>query len=546
MLHIDYIQKEISKQTDAFIKKASGRYYTGEIVGRRLAQVVSEAYSLSNPYAKTIRIIDPFGGDGRLIEWFISSWIEKSYPSVNWFIEVWDMNGVDFNSAKLRLNSIVSDFSANSISFKLVDSFKEVIKHENEFDIVLTNPPWELLKPDNREIEQLKTSCRVQYISKMRKYDSWIAVNYPLSQPKHKFAGWGTNLSRVGLEASLRLVRKNGFLGIVLPASFLADDQSSNLRESILTRNSLFDIAYYPAEAKLYDSADVSSVTIAVKASDQISSTVPLLTHTIVGADERTLININQYSLNKIGFVLPISFGSKAIKILTRLASCLPKWSDYEQDVKCRLWAGRELDETGRSKWLKTLGKGLPPFVKGRMIDRYYVREAPWEEVCIPKWKPPVSTSYTRIVWRDVTRSSQRRRVIAALIPSGWVAGNSLGVAYFKSDNNILLKTLLGVMNSTCFEFQLRAYLATGHISLGSLRKVAMPPSDCFKNDKELAKIVSYIIKGKVNREYIADAYVAKMLYKISCAEYKIILGLFDKISSNERAEFLKAYRSIK
>jgi Alw26I/Eco31I/Esp3I family type II restriction m6 adenine DNA methyltransferase len=547
VLHLEHIAEDGSvKDVDAFIKKASGRYYTGELVGQRLAREVARAFRHANPDVMSISVLDPFGGDARLVEWLIAAWEEHGYPTVRWHLEIWDRHDHGFKIGRERLHHASSNEQAVTMAFRIVDTFSEACSHTKKFDIVVTNPPWELLKPDRRELERLPIHLRNDYVLKMREYDNWLRCQYPKSQPKQKFAGWGTNLSRVGLEVSLKMTRSGGIVGSVLPASILADDQSGSLRQHLLTEHALLDIAYYPAEAKLYDKADVASVTVVAAVGSPPSTQVSILMHGVGhNKDESVTVNLQGSALEKVDFVLPVSFGAKAIEILTFLSTQFPRWIDLEDDTKAGFWAGREVDETGSNNWLIPLPGGMAPFLKGRMIERYTVREEPTSGVARPGWNPPASLDFPRVVWRDVSRPSQKRRVLATLIPAGWAAGNSLGVAYFKDRNQTALASLLGVMNSTTFEFQLRAHLATGHVSLSSLRKVSVPTAGALRNDIKLAQLVSLAINGDPEAEIATDAYVARRVYHLSDEQYATVLGLFPKLSSSERSLYLDAYRSL-
>ena len=85
----------------------------------------------------------------------------------------------------------------------------------------------------------------------------------------------------------------------------------------------------------------------------------------------------------------------------------------------------------------------------------------------------PPSALGEKVVWRDVSRVSQKKRVKATLLGPGYVAGNSLGVATCSDPKR--LRALLGVMNSSIFEFMARTVLTTNHVSAGMLKRVPYP-----------------------------------------------------------------------
>lgn len=545
MLHLDYL-KEGGSDEAHFVKRATGRYYTGELVGRRLAQQVATTYHRAQPSARSIAVVDPFGGDGRLIEWLVEAWVDSAFPDVRWEIAIWDLDDVGFSDARERLKGIAARRGVKQrCTFKTLDTFSEALKKRGSFDLVLTNPPWELLKPDRRELGALTAARRAKYISQMRAYDAWLGEHYPLSQPRKKFAGWGTNLSRVGFEASLSLARQGGVVGAVLPASFLADDQTAGLREHLLTKHTVHTAAYYSAEAKMYGSADVASIAVTLSVGGEPAQSLTVGTHnTATCRLEQSSIRLDVEVLRRVDFVMPISFGAECLALLNGLAKRFPTWLDLESGAADSLWAGREIDETGIARWLQPRGGHTPLFIKGRMIGRYTTVDAPSKTVEKAGWSPPPSTRARRIAWRDVSRPSQKRRMIATLIEAGCVAGNSLGVAYFKDFAGTPLLALLGVMNSTSFEFQLRAHLATGHVSLSSLRKVAVPNLEQLRQEGPLALLVGEAMSSADGAAAKVDAYVAKNVYRLTEEEYETILNGFT-MTHSERLDYLQNYREM-
>lgn len=545
VFHIELL-KNRGDRAEALAKRAAGRYYTGEVVGRRLATEAVAALHQAFPTAASLNIADPFGGDGRLVEWLLEAWSNAGLPPIQWKIFLWDMDDAGFGTARARIDRLSARCNSKcKVKFEVLDSFAQAAKREGAFDLIITNPPWEVLKPDRRELEALTPGRRLKYVARLREYDAWLAVNFPLSQPKRKFAGWGTNLSRVGFEASLKMTRPGGVVAAVMPASFLADEQTSALRHHLLTKHRLLSATYYPAEAKMYESADVASIGITLCVGAPPATTLPISTHQVAsGVLEQSHIELNREALQRVDYVIPISFGSKSLAILNGIASRFPAWIDLESSAADGLWAGREMDETGLSRWLHDLPAEGLLFVKGRMIGRYSTVEEPSQVVVRPGWTPPASVAAKRIAWRDVSRPNQKRRVIATLIDADSIAGNSLGVAYFRNHAQVPLLALLGIMNSTCFEFQLRAHLATGHVSLSSLRKVAVPSASTLREATELADLVRDALARAEMLAASVDAFVAKNIYGLTEFEYETILQGFAGLTAAERRTCLVAYRA--
>lgn len=542
MLHLKHLHESTSDEVSrSFLKKATGQFYTGEIVGVRLASLVASSMHERFAAKSHLRVIDPFGGDGRLIEWLVRSWRGQGYKRVDWDVTVVDVNRDGFQTCKDRISALMREGEDISLSLLARDSFFDLEEDYGRFDAVITNPPWELLKPDRREIERLPMKCRKGYIQKLREYDALLAEKHPLSQPKKKFAGWGTNLSRVGFEVGLKLTAAGGIFGAVLPASMLADEQSGSLRRHVLTTNSLLDVGYFPAEQRHYVGADVDSLTIILEKDGSRKDEVALFRASTSAANcAMSKLRLDLGTLESNDYVLPINVSSSAAQIVLKMARGLSKWRDLEGTGF--IWAGREVDETGSANWIAS-GKphGLK-FVKGRMVERFGIAQLPSAVIEKPGWIPPKSCNFRRIAWRDVSRPNQKRRIIATLIPQGWAAGNSLGVAVVNRGGDVALSALLGVMSSTAFEIQLRSHLATGHISLGALRKVAVPAEETLHDQKLLSTLVGRRLAGDILVEAKIDAYVAKFLYGLSRPDYECILKEFVKFDHAERAAAIEAF----
>lgn len=143
----------------------------------------------------------------------------------------------------------------------------------------------------------------------------------------------------------------------------------------------------------------------------------------------------------------------------------------------------------------------------------------------------------SKVVWRDVSRDSQERRIKATLLPPGFICGNSLGVVYGEKATLLSLKMLLAIMNSMIFEYQARSMLVSNHVSAGIVKQIRVPRPSV---DMDIIKLVDKQLAGEDVEDAIELA-VAN-LYNISADEYEIILDSF-KLDQEKRRDIVRQYR---
>lgn len=539
MEHLAHLETTHGKH-QALVIKATGRYYTHEFVAKQAIKSLLNEIVRTGLSVQELAVVDPFAGDGRMVDWLLREWRNKGLPEICWNISLWDINEHGLIEAEQKLLKLRSDGFDIRQHIEVKDAFRTAQTSSEVFDIVITNPPWEILKPDSRELAVMDDEAKANYIAALRRYDQWLTVKYDLSRPKSKFAGWGTNLSRVGAEAAHLICKKNRYVIIVLPSSFFADEQSSTLRKELIRRNRIFDISYFPAEARLFGKADTGSSTFFYQKSDGQDKTMNL---TIYDKSLDVVANntIDQASLIANNFVIPFHASLKTGEILTKINGHFSDWRSLEANGE--LWAGREIDETRSSEWLVDEPSQFL-FVKGKMIDRYRQVLPSVQGVQKPGYQAPFSARLKKIVWRDVSRPNQKRRMIAAIVQENRIAGNSLGVVFYKNGDNNDLKVLLGIINSLVFEFQLRSFLSTGHVSLSALRKVHLPSKDKYHQYGSLLKAVDDNLRNySADKELLIEALVARDVYQLSETEFDVVIDTFEKVTSAEKEKILHYFR---
>ena len=481
-----FIREQFGSDNNRY-SKLTGRFYTNEFIYSKLVQSILDNLNRVN---SKLHIIDPFCGDGRLIVHLIEALMKtkKSHNIERIFVSLWDVDKSAVAEAKnnvIKLNGSVPGLSV-LVDTNVGDSFVRAIMHNEKYDICITNPPWCILKPEKEDINYLSSKkARFTYTSVIEEYEIILKKSYKHSMPKKKSWRWGTNLSRFGAECAMKLVVPNGVCGIVLPASLFSDQVSEPLRKWMFEDHAVKTITYYPAELKLFGTVDQSSATVVLKKSD---SSTTKFTSTIYDKNrnctDAILDSASVEFVKSTQYVVPFGYDRTLFSIANQLKNLNPL-SEYP-NIKI----GRELDETRIN--MRLTASGTLRFIKGFMVGRYSCLSGP---VCYlnatETETAPESTRYERIAWRDVSRSSQKRRVQATIIPSGTITGNSLGILYVPEVSHAELAYILAVMNSMVFEFQARRQLVTNHVPSGVLKTVSIPPfqEECIRRIGALADI---------------------------------------------------------
>lgn len=476
-------------------QRLTGRFYTHARIGQRMASELASRTCRS----KTLSIIDPFCGDGRLLCWTIEALHHAGkLPTKTLHIEAWDCDEAASRAAKVAVIDVLSRLNIVSYSLETLvgDSFELSQRKAEYFDICVTNPPWETIKPDTRELAALDTESKETLISLLKEKVFRLEKAFPHSKSSRKFSGWGANLARFGIEASAKLVRKDGLFGIVAPASIFGDQISTPLRIWLFTTSQIKSVHHYPAEAKLFDSVDQAAIYFIGHKQplqpDTEQASLQIFQHAAKeGTTEPTTLELTRNHLEEHGFAIGFNGSTETSQAVRHLATH-PRLGDYEARANPLFKLGRELDETGIASKL-TDAPGLP-FVKGRFIGRYTLL-AKELSYLRPEVTPPVTAALPRVIWRDVARQSSARRMIATLLPPGMVTGNSINVLFPKPGSEYMLPALVGILNSIIFEAQVRASISTNHLSVGAIRKIRVPDLD----NEALIKKVGSLVEQQLN-----------------------------------------------
>lgn len=516
-------------------ERLAGRFYTPDILSSDLAQQMLKQFTSARLRGSRVRIMDPFCGDGRLVvALLVAIGGSEQLRASTWHITLIDQERAAVAVARATIEGVANALRLDvTIAADVRDTFASAGEMNGNQDLIITNPPWELLKPDSRETAHMTAAEVADYRARLRSRSDQLDARFPDARASNAWAGWGTNLARCGWDYCIRASRKGGVVGIILPSTLLGDQSSTRLRQTMFDSCRVADIAAYPAEARLFERVDQSVVALTlVKGAAKQGGQLRLF-----DADRTisaTLSMPSRAELEAQDYCVPVGFGAQAQRVMRCVAQHAPI-SALEGREPSQLWMGRELDETRIAE--KTVRGLARPFVKGRMVARHRIVEQPSQSVRAQLSTRLGSIDKPRAVWRDVARASQRRRMIGTVIPPGWVAGNSLHVACFNDGDLERTKGLHAILSSFVLEFQVRSRLATGHMSLGVVR-TARAPAFAGSAAKRLSALVDDAMNGDCGAGERLEIAVAKS-YGLSRGDMDILVDSFPKIDVVEKERLM-------
>jgi Alw26I/Eco31I/Esp3I family type II restriction m6 adenine DNA methyltransferase len=519
--------------------RLEGRFYTAPVVAAMLATDVLS-------FGGSPRSIgDPFCGDGRLVVAWLRGAAAAGGAALQRLrrIVLWDCDADAVAVARANVTTMLLSIGCKGrvVVAEAGDSFERAVGNGRSLDLVVTNPPWDLLKPDSRDA--VATAARGAYVDSIRAYAERLVGWYPAaaSASGKAMTGYGVNLARAGLLAALRLLSHGGRIGIVLPASPFADQASAPFRRELFSAATVRNLRYFPAETKLFKGVDQPFVTL--------TGTVggPTEVLTLVRLDD-TLRETDRRPISlgpEHDEPLPLVVTGAQADVVTWLAKHHAPMGELEQDGRFGLWLGREVDETNLASVLTSGAVGVP-FLKGRYVFPFAVVSHATTRIDPRRRAIPATVGEARFAWRDVSRPTQKRRMHVALVPDGWVTGNSLGVGFLRHGSREMLLALVGVLNSFTFEVQMRARLATAHVSQGVLRRCAVP-LDVLGDAARVTELHDLVLRRIDQPD---DAAVAARLeicvaqaYGLSRDHFATTLTAFPKFTDDERATLMAAWR---
>ena len=424
------------------------------------------------------------------------------------------------------------------------------------FDAIITNPPWEIFKPNAREFFLQhndfvrKSKMDIKAFEKEQKQlladpeiaTTWLGYQseFPhvsayyrsaeyyknqISIVNGKKSGTDINLYKLFLEQSFNLLCKGGQCGIILPSGVYTDLGTKQLREMLFSQTNIDAIFGLSNERFIFEGVDhrfkfslltfekdgvTDSFTAAFRINPHEAIRVNQLETFFKNKDERVKISVplirglSPESLSVMEFKneIDIHMAEKMAKLPLLGEKIEGKWN---------LRLTREFDMTNDSHLFKQQpGKRRLPLYEGKMIHqfthlyaepKYWVDEQEGRKALLGRQTDKDQTldyqSY-RLGFRSVASSTNERSLISSIVPKSVFCGNSLLISLRYSENNQInlnnseMLFSTAVFNSLVIDYCLRQKVTT---NLNMFYVYQLPIPRLTKNDRYFNDIVQRAAK---------------------------------------------------
>lgn len=441
---------------------------------------------------------------------------------------------------KLKKNIYIGDllFNTKDIwNFKnnIKNIFPEVFNGRGGFDVVITNPPYRLLKATSSHFddESIKTE---QTLNK--------EIVYHIKQTGvYRYADEGTlNYYKLFVEEMMEnYSNSNGMVGILVPITLLSDKYTSKLRKRILEYKTTV-IKTIPESNGYFPDITQSFCHFAINKSKKYDK-IDILSHNgieqIVGVPKTSLLKISDsmsiFPLGKMGW-----------KIITKLYKN-PKLKDIESITNLR----GELDLTFYKNCI-TKNKTTYSLIRGAQVAEYRLKESN-EFVDFDSFSQKAGGKIkfienNRLACQQISNLASRKRLKFCIVPPKKVLGNSCNFVTIDKNNKAGLDELafLGILNSTILNWRFNISSTNNHINNYELDDLPIPFDNAFTPFYEkISLLVKKYLKTLDEQLKIEiDAWVFA-LFNLTYDEVAYICES-QKFSKDTQQNLLKKYEEIK
>ncbi len=422
---------------------------------------------------------------------------------------------VELNNQNYYAGNVLFNISENGIKKK---DLKEIFNINDGFDIVLTNPPYKLLKENSNKYNNKNDFRNIKHL-----------VNFIKRNKIYKYNEGTLNYYKIFIEEIVEnYTNSTSGVGLLIPITLLNDRQSEKLRKRLIENYSFSKIYIIPEKNNFFPDISQAFCFFAIDKS-RPGKTLEINPEVISNEDlEKRSIKIKIDTIKDISETAPIIVeDEKGWGVLEKINNH-PRVKSFSDIKNLR----GELDLTLDKPFI-TDKKTNYPLLKGINIAEFnfelgnlYV-----DENFIMKLNGKKEhVLRDRIACQQVSNIHGNKRLKFSKVPANMVLGNSCNYIS-KHENlfenkNISLDYLLGVLNSLLLDWRFKITNSNNHISNYEIAELPIAIPD----EKQKIKIEKLVNKIKEEKK---DEDVAKLnleifkLYKLTKDEINFVLSKY-------------------
>ncbi|MDB9418328.1 Eco57I restriction-modification methylase domain-containing protein [Microcystis aeruginosa] len=390
--------------------------------------------------------------------------------------------------------------------------FDKLITEKGGFDVIITNPPWEVFKPQAKEFFSqhsdlvTKNKMDIKTFEKEQKKlltnpeiaQAWLEYQsqYPhvnlyfrsseqyknqISIVNGKKQGTDINLYKLFVEQCFNLLHPQGECGIVIPSGIYTDLGSKKLREMLFSQTNVTGLFCFENRKTIFEGVDSRFKFVILtfeKNKQTLSFPVEFMRHDVEELQRFPHKDSLVISVDLIRKLSPDSLSVMEFKQdidihIAEKMSRFPLLGETLPDT-WNLKLTREFHMTDDSYLFKTEPvQGRLPLYEGKMIHqfthryalpKYWLDEKEARQALLKRGevdKGQILDYQTyRLGFRSISSSTNERSLISSLIPKSVFCGNSLSISEYEQNNfqeNEAFKFFIVTMlNSFLIDWMLR------------------------------------------------------------------------------------------
>ncbi len=421
--------------------------------------------------------------------------------------------------------------------------FDRILNGNDGFDAIITNPPWEIFKPNSKEffedysevVSKKKMTIHdfeshqgdllkdkdikaawLDYLSQFPHQSAWFRSSEQyknqISVVNGRKAGTDINLYKLFTEQCFNLLRPGGLCGIVIPSGIYTDLGTKQLREMLFGETTITGLFGFENRKTIFEGVDsrFKFVVLSFKKGGKTESFpasfmrhdvrelehFPSTDSLVIPAELVTRLSPDSLSVMEFKSETDVGITKRFLEFPLLGAEIDGHWKiRYFREFDMTNDSGLFHERDSKTRWPLFEGKMIWHYSHQLAQPRYWINKKDGLKKSTKKSDrngSAMCSSY-RMAFRDVAASTNERSAISTVLPPNVFTGNTVPTQSNDSVINLSeMLFLVAAFNSFVFDWLIRTKI-TNHLNFFYLYQ--MPVPRLTEEDEMFAPIVARAAK---------------------------------------------------